>query len=754
MHIASEKKAAFAARLAGERCDATLRERYIRRLSEDGGRPAESKIKTPPRGGKERRLRDGERCHPSVCFSCHSTCEVLVYTDEKTGRILRVEGDPDSPQTNGRLCAKGLAAADLCYNPQRLKKPLRRVGPKGSGKFVEISWDEALDEIAQKLLAYRETHGPQSVAMLEGTRRGWSRVYSRLANSFGTPNHGAAGWAQCLWPRLIDCNLTYGKGAQYSESQDFDKADLILCWGVNPPTCWGVKAGDIMHARQQGAVLIVVDPFLSEIAAKADLWLQVRPGSDTALALSMLHVIIEEELYDQEFVAEWTNGFDALQAHVRPFTADWGSEVTGVSPKLIRRAARLYAGANAASVFRCLALDQQHDSVQCCRAVSLLISVTGNVGRPGGNVVSSGRGEISQNTHAFIRADAVPPETAKLRCGYDAFPLLTQELSPVPTAHMPTLWEQVLSGEPYPIPCAVIFGSNAKVIYTNADRVEEALSKLEFLAVCDLFLTPTAKMADIVLPASSWLERDNLISSFQSDATHTLFQQKLEQIGESKNDVDIIIALAERLGISEHFWADSEALYDALAAPTGRTFREGLRERRLYAPLQYETYKSGGFQTPSGKIELYSTLAKEKGCAPLPPYTPSFQSPVDTPELAETYPLILTTGRHETAFRHTENRRNPHLLNLAPRATLDIHPDTAKALGIAEGRKVLVESTAGRAYAYARFTRGLRRDVVQGIAGWEGAYNINKTVPWGQYAEGVGTVCARGYLCRVSPVEE
>lgn len=750
----NEKRAALAARLVGTRRDNTVRDAVVGRILQQGTRDAGSKTRPAPRGGAARRLRPGEKCWPSVCFSCHSTCEVLVYTDEETGRVLRVEGDPDSPQTNGRLCSKGLAAADLCYNPERLQTPLRRVGPKGSDQFEPISWDEALDITAQKLLEYREAYGPQGVALLEGTRRGWSRVYSRLANLFGTPNHGAAGWAQCLWPRLIDNNLTYGKGAQYSESHDFDKADVIFCWGVNPPTSWGVKAGDIMDARQKGAALIVVDPYLSEIAAKADIWLQVRPGSDTALALSMIHLIIEENLYDAAFVAEWTSGFGALREHVRPFTTAWGSSVTGVDEALIIKAARLYAKAGAASLFRCLALDQQHDSVQCCRAVSILIAITGNIGKPGGNILPSSRGELSQNTHAFIHADAVPPEVARLRCGYDEFPLLTQEHSPVPTMHMPTFWEQVLSEDPYPIPCAMIFGSNAKVIYTNATRVEKALEKFEFLAVCDLFLTPTAKMADIVFPASSWLERNNMISSFQSDATHTLFQQKVTQVGDSKNDVDIVIELARRLGLSEHFWADSEALYDDLTLPSGHTFRQGVEKRRLYAPLEYEQYKTRGFKTPSGKIELYSTLAEEKGCAPLPTYTPSFQSPTDTPELARDYPLIISTGRHENAFRHTENRQNPNLLPLAPKATLDIHPDTARKLGIRDGQKVLVESTAGKAYAYARYTLGLRRDVVQGIAGWAGEYNINRTVPWGQFAAGVGTVCARGYLCRVAPVEE
>jgi len=499
----------------------------------------------------------------------------------------------------------------------------------------------------------------------------------------------------------------------------------------------------------------VVDPYLSETAAKADIWLQLRPGSDTALALTMIHIIIAEKLYDADFVRNWTSGFEELCGHVKPFTPGWGSSVTGIPEERIILAARLYARADAASLFRCVALEHQQDSVQCCRAVSILISITGNIDKPGSNVISSIRGETTQNSLDFIKASSVPQDVQKLRCGYDKFPLLTQELSPVPTMHMPTFWEQVLSGKPYPIPCAVIFGSNARLMYSNADLVNEALSKFEFLAVCDLFLTPTAQAADIVLPASSWLERNNVISNFQSDNTHTMFQQAVEQIGESRNDVDIVIDLAKRLGLAEeYFWKNSEAMYDYLLSPTGNTFRQALAKRRLYAPMTYGRYMQNGFKTQSGKIELYSNLAVKKGCDPLPPYTPSFQSPMDTPELAKDYPLIITTGRRENAFRHTENRENPHLLPLAPRATLDIHPDTAARLGIRDGQKVLIESTAGKAYAFARFTIGLRRDVVQGIAGWGGEYNINKTVPWGGYAAGVGSVCMRGYLCRVIPAQE
>ena len=279
----------------------------------------------PNRAG---RLEPKTRVVPSACFSCNTNCEVLVLVDEASGRILKVEGDPESPVTKGVLCAKGLAARDLLDNPGRLRTPLKRVGERGQGQWKSISWDEALSLVAEKLSFYKEKLGPQGIAFLEGTRRGWSRVFSRLAYAFGAMNHGAAGWAQCLWPRLVDNAVTFG--ASYMEAAECENTHCVLVWGVNPPATWPVKAADIMDARERGASVIVVDPHLSETAAKADLWLQLRPETDVALALAMMHVIINQELHDRRFVEKWTTGFDRLKEHVEKCTPESGEKITRV----------------------------------------------------------------------------------------------------------------------------------------------------------------------------------------------------------------------------------------------------------------------------------------------------------------------------------------------------------------------------------------------------------------------------------------
>lgn len=696
----------------------------------------------PPRG----KVPAGTQVIRSSCFSCNTVCEVLVFVEKSSGRVLKVEGDPDSPFTRGVLCAKGLAAKDLVENPDRLRSPLQRTGRRGEGKWQKISWDEALSLVADKLITTKKNYGPQSLAFLQGTQRGWTRSFSRLANAFGVVNHGAAGWAQCLWPRLVENGITFG--ASYLEASDCENSNCILIWGTNPPATWPVKAADIMDARERGACLIVVDPHLSETAAKADLWLQLRPGTDTALGLAMLHVIIHNGLYDADFVQNWTHGFDQLKAHVADCTPAWGERITRVPREQIIRAAEIYAGTKPACICRCLAVDLDHESIQACRVVSLLAAVTGNIDIPGGNVLVSNRGEISQNTHDFVGTRFVPEETLSLRRGYDQFPLLCTELCPVPNAHMPTLWETIATGEPYPVKAALIFGSNAAVSYSNSGRVKQGLASLEFLVVADLFMTPTAHMADIVLPASSWLERNNIISSFQSSYTHTMAQQKTVNLPEARSDVNIVIDLAHRLGVGDKFWRDETDLFNHLLSPTAMTFAEFGRKKRLYAPLEYYRYKKNGFKTPSGKVELYASVLAANGCDPLPKYTEPFQSPLRTPELAEEYPLIMTSGRRPF-FRHTENRQNPLLREHCPVAPVRIHPATAQKAGIAQGDPLIIETPTGSCKAVAELTEGLQPDVIQTMPGWSEEENINNLIPWNEFARGIGTVSMHSIMCRI-----
>lgn len=701
---------------------------------------------------------EGLEVVPTCCYSCNTACELLAFRRKSDGKIVKIEGDPSSPVTKGALCPKGLAAADLLYNPERLKKPLRRVGPRGGGssakaEWKEISWDEALDEVAEKILGYRKREGARSVAFLEGTRRGWSRVYSRLANAFGSPNHGAAGWAQCLWPRLVDCKVTFG--AQYPEACDLPNTQCILIWGSNPPATWPILGADIMDAKERGAKLIVVDPRLSEAAAKADLWLRLKPGSDTDLALGIISVVIREKMCDFDFIRDWTIGFDALEKEVSWRKPELTQKLTGVPSSLVVDAARLFVGTHPACISRCVSVDQTADSIQTCRALSILSAITGNVDVPGGNVAVSARGERSQNTHDFILADRIPPESLADRSGYETYPLLCGPLSPVPSNHMPSFWEQTVTGKPYRIKATLIFGSNAAVSYTNSKKVAEGLKKFEFLVVCDQFMTETAKLADIVLPASSWLERDNVISSFQTSNEHTVLQRACASIGESRSDVAIISDLAGRLGLGDLFWKEPRDLYDYLLEPTGLSFAQALEKRRLSAPLVFGASRKSGFKTPSGKVELYSSILEANGVDPLPSGTPKEKAMAGDPlrdPSADPYPFEFSTGARSIFFRHTENRRNPWLISREPKPLVYLNDRTAERLGVAEGEVVEVFTPTGSARLHARLDPSVDEDFVQAVPGWEGEGNINAALGWENCAQGIGTVPMRGLKCGIRKV--
>lgn len=735
------RKNEFAQKLLGETLDSNYRSSLPSLAFSHTGK--QGRIgKVPP----------GVKIVKSACYSCNTCCEVLVFVDDKRSQVLRVEGDPESPVTKGVLCPKGLAADDLVKNPGRLQYPMRRKGKRGGEQWEKISWEEALNNVAEKLLKYRGKYGPQSVAFLQGSPRGWSKVFSRLANSFGSVNHGTSGQAQCILPRLVDNKVTFG--APYMEICDFANTQCILNWGTNPPSTRVVVAADMMDARQKGAALIVVDPYFSETASKADIWLQLRPGTDTLLALSMINVIIEEGLYDREFVEKWTVGFEDLQEHIKPYNPYMASKITDVPVAAIIEAARLFSRTKPACIHRYVALDQTHDSIQACRAVSLLAVITGNIGIPGGNNLSSKRGEVSQGSHEFIRSNDLPLDSLRLRRGYGQYPFLCSNLCSTPSAHMPTLWETIASGEPYPVKSALIFGSNALVSYTNAEKVWEALGKLELVVVADLFMTPTAKRADIILPVSSWLERDNIISSWQCSPLYSIAQKRAVTVGEARSDVDIICGLAKKLGMEELFWNDSKELYDYLIHPSGLTFEKFTEMKRLYAPFNYRQYEKRGFNTPSKKIEIYSSQLEEKGVASLPSYTEPFQSPISTPDLYKKYPMILTTGARLISFRHTENRENPHLKVMCPTPRVLINAETSEKLGIAQGDRVIIETATGSSYSYAYLTIGIAPNVVQAIPGWPGNENINRAIPWGKYSDGVGTVPMRGLLCRVIPAED
>ena len=681
---------------------------------------------------------------------CHGGCGVLVHVDD-SGKVLKVEGDPDSPLNRGDLCAKGKASIDHLYNPERLKYPMKRTGERGGGKWHKVSWDEALDEIATNLNEIKARYGPESVALGQGTGRHHYFWVPRFANAFGTPNWVEPGCAQCFIPRATVSGITFGDLPTCDYYGDISPA-CILVWGHNPAVISsdGELSARFLQCLKRGAKLIVVDPRRSETAARADLWLQLRPGTDDALALAMLNVIVGEKLYDLEFCEKWTCGFDKLAERIKQYTPEWAEPITWVSAVLIREAARVYANTKPACLDWGVAVEQTPNSAQTVRALAILRAITGNLDVPGGDIfgMHAIRGVPSLR-------EKLPAQMLERRLGADRYKLLTTF-----AAHIPTLIKAILTGEPYPVKAWLIFGNNALLTYANSREVYEAIKRLEFFVVTDLHMTPTAELADLVLPAASWLEVDQIVDCPYVAGSVVLVQQKIVQIGECKQDEEILTELARRLNLDSGT-ESIEDVYDYQLEPLGITFAE-LKQRGYFSvPMQYKKYERGGFNTPSNKVEIYSSIMEQLGYDPLPYYREPPESPISTPQLAKEYPLVLTTGGKIPVFFHSEHRQISRLRKMHPDPLVEIHPDTAEKLHIEDGDWVFIESPRGKIKQRAKLTLGIDPRVVHVEHGWwfpeqlgpeHGCWESNANVLTNigpPYDPAFGTYQLRALLCKV-----
>jgi thiosulfate reductase / polysulfide reductase chain A len=702
-----------------------------------------------------------ERIYKSVCRSCHGGCGVLLRV--RDGSLVGLTGDPESPLNHGRLCPIGTVTADLVYHPDRLKYPLRRIGKRGSGKWQRISWDEALDEISDRLLTIRRDFGPEAIALGTGTGRHHIRWVSRFGHALGTPNWCEPGFAQCFHPRVNTCKLTFG---------DYPVCDFtggvapkcILYWGHNPVNSGpdGETRFNVLESLAHKPKIIVVDPRRTGLAEKADVWLQIRPGTDDALGLSMLNVIIGERLYDEPFVRQWTHGFDALAERVKTYTPEWAAPITWVPAEKIRAAARLFAETKPAMLEWGCAIEHTPKCIQTIRALSMLPAITGNVDVPGGWVFGM---------HGIGRfpslIENLTPEADAKRLGGKQFKLLGGAGADLPAAHIPTLLQAMRTGVPYPVKAFLVFGNNTLTTYANTTQVYESLMQLDFMVCADLFMTPTAELADIVLPAAAWPELDQIVGLPTIAANVVLGQQKVVQIGECRSDEEIFVELARRMKLPVGTESVLEVLNAQLAAGcTGVDFEELTARGFVNIPIKYRKFENGGFKTPTGKIELYSTRFEELGYSPLPYYEEPPESPYSTPEIAAQYPLILTTGARIPFFFNSEHRQIAKLRKAHRFPIAEIHPDTAAASGIAEGDWMWIETRRGRMRQKVKLTNGIDPRVIQAEHGWwfpeepgpdHGVWKSNVNLLTDNqppYDPAMGTYQLRALLCRVSRAED
>lgn len=681
----------------------------------------------------------------------------------RNGELIKVEGDPDSPLNHGRLCPIGTVTRDLVYHPDRLKYPLRRIGRRGSGQWERIAWDQAMDEISRRVLAIRDEFGPEAIALGTGTGRHHIRWVSRFGHALGTPNWCEPGFAQCFHPRVNTCILTFG---------DFPVCDLtgevppecILYWGHNPLNSGpdGETRFNVREALAHDPKVIVVDPRATELAQRADLWLQVRPGADDALGLSMLNVIIRERLYDEPFVRQWTYGFDALTDRVETYTPEWAEPITWVSADKIRAAARLFAQTKPAMLEWGCAIEHTPKCIQTVRALSMLPALTGNIDVPGGWVFGM---------HGIGRfpslIDRLTPEANAKRLGADRFKLLGGEGADLPAAHIPTLLRAMREGKPYPVKAFLVFGNNTLTTYANSSQVYDALTKLDFMVCADLFMTPTAELADIVLPAASWPELNQLAGLPTIAANVVLAQQQAVRIGECKSDEEIFVELARRMKLESCTESVEDVLNSQLAAGgLGIGFDELKEKGFIKVPFKYRKFEDAGFRTPTGKIELYSTRFEQLGYPPLPYYEEPPESPIGTPELAKNYPLVLTTGARIPFFFNSEHRQISKLRRAHRHPVAEIHPKTAASLGISDGDWMWIETRRGRMRQKAKVTTGIDPRVISAEHGWwfpeepgpeYGVWKSNVNLLTDNqppYDPAMGTYQLRALLCRVEKAED
>ena len=704
----------------------------------------------------------------SVCGLCPAGCSVLVTL--QGGEAVDIKGDPEGLPNQGDLCPIGRASLEYLYHPDRLAYPLRRVGARGGGKWQRISWDEAFDLVAEALNKVKQKYGPEAVVMVHGSAKGsMDTLLVRLANAFGTPNVICSDYV-CHVPRMLAAELTFG----FFPSADYGYPPAcVISWGANDAQTHFCRHKAFVRAVEKGAKLIAIDPRETEVTKLADLWLRIRPGSDLALALAMINVIIKEGLHDKDFVDKWTVGFDKLKTHVQDYPADKVAEITWIPADLIVKTARLYATNRPGHIEWGNALDHNMTSFQTSRAISILMAITGNLGVPGGEIESGGSGFRFGDTESSESGvlgrwsaqlelrDKIPREERQNKIGAD-LDMLPDFRYVLPQS----LIKSVLGGDHYRIRAAFIQASNPLSCWPNAQEAYQALKKLDFLAVSDIFMTPTAALADVVFPSASYLEYDGI--QMPPNGSTVQLQRKVAQIGECRSDHEIINGLAKKLGLQEYFWDSIEDFWDAILEPVGLTFREfkkiGLFTGEEKRPERYRRYEQNGFRTPSGKVELYSDRLKELRFDPLPTYHEPPETPYSDPELAKEYPLVFISWKRKP-YRHSGGRQIPSLRDSHPEPITMIHPEVADRLGIKEGDRVYVETSRGRIKQKAALTTTIDPRVVGVDYGWwfpeKGASelygwaesNVNMlTNDKPPFNREIGSANLRGFLCKVYKV--
>lgn len=677
----------------------------------------------------------------SACALCPACCGIDVQVED--GKIIKIKGMREHPISRGQLCPKGASIIEHVYSPDRIKYPMK----KENGEWKRISWQEALDTIAARLAETKEKHGPRAFVLCRGMIGGRQGIMShelirRFCDLYGTPNAVSVD-SMCFRSRIMGYALTFGKLAV----PDAQNAKCLVLWGKNPSNSDPPLARMILGAAEAGAKLVVVDPRCTTLAKRAHIHVQPRPGSDCALLLAMLNVIISEGLYDKEFVEKWTLGFHKLENHVKHYPPEEVEKIIWVPAQSIKEMARIFAMTKPACIVQgSNSLDQNPSGMQNARAIATLQAITGNFDVPGGFVVMPA---LHVNRARF------PERMVGTALGAEEYPLFYQTWDRLfGETQLGLLPEAILTGKPYPIKAMIVTLANPAVNWPNSKKVQEALTKLEFLVVMELFMTETAKLAQVVLPAASFLERTDIVDvyRFGYSVPYIMLRKKIMEVGECWSDLKFYFELARRMGYGEYFpWQSEEETIDYLLEPSGLTVKlltEGKPEGTFYGSTKYRQYETRGFPTPSGKVELYSETLERLGYDPLPTFREPLESPISNPGLSREYPLVLTTGARSLEYFHSGLRNIPRLCRRAPYPVAELHTTTAAKYGIQDSEVVVIETKRGSIEVKARVTEDIIANVVNIGHGWPQA-NVNILTDETPADPITGYPALKGLQCRI-----
>jgi anaerobic selenocysteine-containing dehydrogenase len=683
---------------------------------------------------------DDVKVYKTVCMLCFQVCGINAYV--KDGALLKVEGMKEHPFSRGVICPRGQRLASVVYSQDRLRYPME----KRDGHWGRISWDQALDRIATHLEKIKRNFGARAVAVSVGSIGAENIAISAFAQrwraAFGTPNYFSIE-AHCFRARIMARLLTFGT----YPLEDPDRSDCVILWGHNPDASEPPLAARLYQAVDKGLKLIVIDPKSIPLAKKGT-YVQIRPGTDAALALGMMNVIVSEGLYDKEFVEKHTVGLDRLVEHVKDYPPEKAADICGIAAEQVVEISRIFAGAKGASIIQGInALDQHINGFQTSRALAILQALTGNYDRPGAWAVNP----FMKLSDLRLPVDGEP-------IGAEEYPMFRRLWNmTAPYGQQMLVPDVLLTGKPYPLKAMIVSGGNPAASWPDSAKLREALGKLDLMVVMDLFMTDTAKMADIVLPACSSLEMTGLAYNYglTGGMPFAMLSPKIiAPVGECWPDWKFYTELGRRMGYGEYFpWNTGEEICEHFLKASPVTLQQ-LKDNPggvWYGERCYNIEAKGQIRTPAKKIELYSQTLADAGYDPIPVHKEPTQSRARCPELAEDYPLILNTGARTVEYTHWQLKNIRELRELAPDPIAELNPATAGEYKVQDGEWMVVETQKGMIRVKAATTEDMMPGVINVLHGWSGDQNQNLLTQTAPRDPVTGYPELRAIACRIHP---